>query len=650
MIGPRIAQRIPRQLRAADPRAAANVAASVAIVATCGAVASGGAVATARAELVLALSVAALAVGGARGEDTPAHAVRWAGWLAAGAALLTIGATFAGGISVAAALLPLVMSASGARAGALREEAPEARRWHLAATTAAVVWMLVPYGHVARWASIALTTAVGMSLRNRTADVYSHDGTRASGERQPLRATRSIGRGTVLTLAAGVTAAVFAFTAITTALLRPLPYANAKRLVVLQAAPDNGRTSVSYSEFSDYRAQLRTVAPLAAFTVRAFNFAGGGSAEAVSLRGAIVSPNLFAALGARPALGRGFFAAQENAGAASEMIISYGLWTRRFGGDIRILGRPVKLDDRPFTIVGVMPRDFRFPAGMVFGAADVWVPTGMLTAADRAAREGRSDVVAVGPLVPGAALEDARREMLTVSARLAAQHPASGAHASVVADDATDAMVGPIRTPRLLLLAAAMVALAMVCGNIATRVAAHRRTSGEHQALLTAKVTLSAVAVVAGGSLAFGLWSAFGGATDRNPHGPLTAFVSVAYAASMLAFVAIAMYAVVMYRTISRVSDAGGRSVLDAASRQVVDRIVTEGGPLLCAAVVAGVGGAVAASGLLRDTLTGAPTADVRMYAAVATAGVVLAGVATVVSSFRASRTILNTGAHRRAL
>lgn len=523
-----MARQIAQRMREADLQPAMNVVASMIATAALGAFVLGGALAIIRAELVLVLSFAALTIGGAKAEDIPARMVQRAGWLAIGAAVLALAATFVGAISFAAALLPLVMAASGIRAAAVWEEEPETRRWHLGATAASVVWLLLPYGQVARWASVALATAVGMSLRSSTDDRYSHDVVSVREAGRSLRTERPIGRGTILTLAAGVAAAVFTFVAITTSLLRPLPYATANRLVVLQETRNDEPRPLSFSEYADYRAQTHTMGPLAAFAVRSLSFAGGGSGEAVQLRGAIVSQSVLTVLGARVLLGRAFAQSQDNPGAASEIDISYDLWMQRFGGDVRIVGRTVMLDDRPFTIVGVMPKDFHFPGGLVFGAADVWAPLGMLTAADRATRNRRSEVVALGSLPPGATIESARREMLTVSARLAAEHPASNAHVEVTVDDATDVLVGPIRTPLLLLGAVGLFVAAMLCGIVVARVIRRRRASGEDPALLAAKIALALVTVVVAGMLVRGSWTAFSSAAEHDSRGALTAFVSVA--------------------------------------------------------------------------------------------------------------------------
>src|SRR5499426_1480207 len=164
-----------------------------------------------------------------------------------------------------------------------------------------------------------------------------------------------------LTLALGVGANTAIFSVVNTVLLRPLPFQEADRLMMLgavDARKDGGLSSISYPNCVDWRAQSGSFERLAAFRVR--SFALTGSDEPVRLNGVVASAELFALLGVSPSLGRSFRAEEDNAGA-SVVIISHGLWRRRFNSDLQVIGRNITLDNRSHTIVGVAPAGFQFP-------------------------------------------------------------------------------------------------------------------------------------------------------------------------------------------------------------------------------------------------------------------------------------------------
>ena len=165
----------------------------------------------------------------------------------------------------------------------------------------------------------------------------------------------------VLTLALGIGANTAIFSVVNAVLLRPLPYPQPERLVRLGETDRRESASVgevSYPNFTDWRAQGRAFENMAAYHTSTFTFTDGG--EALQLDGVVVSAAVFQVLGVAPVLGRGFLA-QEDGPEGQVVILSHDFWEERFGAAPNILGRTLVLDNKRFTVVGVMPKDFEFP-------------------------------------------------------------------------------------------------------------------------------------------------------------------------------------------------------------------------------------------------------------------------------------------------
>ena len=175
----------------------------------------------------------------------------------------------------------------------------------------------------------------------------------------------------VLTLALGIGANTAVFSIVYSALLQPLRYRDASRLMVLnETTPNVGVVSVSYPNFLDWRAQSHTFSQMAALDAVSFNLSGITEPESIS--GLAVSPNFLAMMGVHTVIGRDFEAAEENQGTAPVAILSYSLWQRRFAGDASVMGRTIVLNGRDFTIVGVLPSAFVAPS-----KSDVLIPIGI---------------------------------------------------------------------------------------------------------------------------------------------------------------------------------------------------------------------------------------------------------------------------------
>ncbi|HSR69911.1 MAG TPA: ABC transporter permease [Acidobacteriota bacterium] len=195
----------------------------------------------------------------------------------------------------------------------------------------------------------------------------------------------------VLSLAFSIGATTAIFGVVNAVALRPLPYADSERLVLLlQSLPQAGMDEIPVSapDFLDFREQQQVFESMAAYRTESFELSGSGEPERVV--GARVSPSLFPLLGSSPVLGRGFNASEEQPGRDNVLVLSHGFWQRRFAGDSGVLGQRITLNRTPHTVVGVMPANFSFPpAGPRWNnqPADLWVPMAF-TAADLENRGG----------------------------------------------------------------------------------------------------------------------------------------------------------------------------------------------------------------------------------------------------------------------
>jgi putative ABC transport system permease protein len=263
----------------------------------------------------------------------------------------------------------------------------------------------------------------------------------------------------VLTLAFGIGASSSVFSIVNAAMLRPLPYPRQDRLVmVFELVPRLGRFSVAPANFLDWRAQNRVFDGIAAYVSGYETLVDADSAERVPR--ASVSGNIFHVLGVAPALGRTFRAQEDVPKQNNVVMLSHGMWQRRFGGDPQVLGRTIRLSGGPSTVVGVMPADFYFPNR----ATEFWRPLG-INPAD--ATRGGHFLATIARLKDGVSLEQANTEMLGIAARLAQQYPATNRDESIEMITRRDLIVGPARPMLYTLLAAVGIVVLIACANVA---------------------------------------------------------------------------------------------------------------------------------------------------------------------------------------
>ncbi|HEY1338383.1 MAG TPA: ABC transporter permease, partial [Bryobacteraceae bacterium] len=267
----------------------------------------------------------------------------------------------------------------------------------------------------------------------------------------------------LLTLALGIGANTAIFSIVYSVLLRPLPYREPSRLVILnETTPKVGMVSVSYPNFLDWRAQNHTFSSMSSVHQVSFNLAGVAQPE--NVEGAAVSANFLSLLGVQPILGRGFAASEDRPGTPPVILLSYRLWQSHFGAESNVIGRAVALDGRSYTIAGVLPAGFRWIEN-----ADVIEPIGVwATDNDAAAERGeRDDSSVVGRLAAGTTLTQARAEMEGIAARLARAYPAANDQFGVALRPIRDVFVGDSRSAILVFWGAVVFVLLVACANVA---------------------------------------------------------------------------------------------------------------------------------------------------------------------------------------
>jgi putative ABC transport system permease protein len=286
-----------------------------------------------------------------------------------------------------------------------------------------------------------------------------------------------------VTLALGVGATTTIFSVVHAVLLRPLPYADAHRLAMVWENVNlpqykNAQNAPAPGNFRDWRAQNSTFADMAAMRDGAWSLTGTG--DPIRVTGEMVSASLFGLLRVEPAAGRGFTTDEDRAATPRVVLIGHGLWIDRFGSNPAIVGQTIRLNDEPYTVVGIMPRGFHFP-----DADDqVWLPLGLTP--EQLANHGSHFLRVVGRLEPEATFARAQADLDTIAAQLTKQYPDSNTSVGVTIVSLPEQTVGDVRRPLLVLLGIVGFVLLMVCANIGNLLLARASARGREFAVRVA--------------------------------------------------------------------------------------------------------------------------------------------------------------------
>jgi predicted permease len=324
----------------------------------------------------------------------------------------------------------------------------------------------------------------------------------------------------LLSLAIGIAANTAIFSLVNGILLRPLDFPDPQRLVALAISTPQFRNGdplpINLGHLAEWRKRARSFEAIGAYRNSAFTLSGDGTPELIP--GAVVSANLFAVLGVQPHLGRLFLEQEDEAGQNRVVILADSLWRRRFNADESVIGRKVTVGGEPFTVVGVLPRDFEFPKQpedlgvQLRGRMEIYRPLGYRPA-DLVPQAGNLNYAAIARLRSGVSVEQARSELTAVEAAIDAQLASSSWKIVPTVARLEEKLTGDVRQSLLVLLAAVGSVLLVLCVNLAnlslSRAAGRARETAIRTALGAGRWQLARQSLVETGVLA-GLGGALG--------------------------------------------------------------------------------------------------------------------------------------------
>ncbi len=277
----------------------------------------------------------------------------------------------------------------------------------------------------------------------------------------------------VLTLALGIGANTAIFSVVNGVLLKPLDLPEPERLVRVYDGRAGTLGTASPPNFVDWGRDNTVFEGMAAYVMTGAALTGVGDAKRVS--GSAVTAGFFPVLGTPPILGRTISSADTVAGQERVVVLSHGLWQREFGADPGVAGRPVQLEGRDYTVIGVMPPGFEYPAG-----AALWVPLGF-SEEELATQRGAHYLDVIARLEPGVTVEEASAQMAALARMLELRHPDTNTGAGATVVGLREAIVGDARPALLILLGAVGFVLLIACANVANLLLA--RTAGRKREL-----------------------------------------------------------------------------------------------------------------------------------------------------------------------